>query len=116
MKHISVALVLSVLSLSACSSASGPTFSASELQSREGIRTYQVDCRGIVSSQTTCMKAAKRMCGDELVRVIDSARPYRDGADPRTLVFQCGVASAEPTPVVVVPAPAKSMKMNGPST
>ncbi|PCE24656.1 OmpA family protein [Burkholderia ubonensis] len=111
MKHIRVALVLSVLSLAACSSASGPTFSASELQPREGIRTYQVDCHGIVSSHATCMKAAKRMCGDEPVRVIDSARPYRDGAEPRTLVFQCGAAGGAPTPAPAAEAPAPAEKV-----
>ncbi|WP_431819369.1 OmpA family protein [Burkholderia sp. F1] len=113
MKNIRVALILSVLPLAACSSASGPTFSASELQPRGGIRTYRVDCHGIVSSQATCMKVAKRMCGDEPVRVVDSARPYRDGAEPRTLVFQCDAAGGAPAPAAEAPAAAEKVALTG---
>ncbi|MFP3711827.1 OmpA family protein, partial [Paraburkholderia sp. SIMBA_009] len=38
MKNIHLALLASVVSLAACSSASGPTYNAYELQSRDGIR------------------------------------------------------------------------------
>nr|WP_275052604.1 OmpA family protein [Burkholderia ambifaria]WDR88233.1 OmpA family protein [Burkholderia ambifaria] len=54
------------------------------------------------------MKAARKICGDQPVRTVDSARALRDGSDPATLVFQCGAApaeaasAAEPTPA---PAP-----------
>ncbi|SDI39094.1 hypothetical protein SAMN05216466_1225 [Paraburkholderia phenazinium] len=96
-KILHLAPILSALSLAACSSASGPTFNAYELQPRDGVRTYQVDCHGIFSSQATCMKVARRMCGDEPVRTVDSTKPFRDGVDPGRLVFQCGVPPA-PTP------------------
>jgi outer membrane protein OmpA-like peptidoglycan-associated protein len=96
------------MALAACSTASGPTFSASELQPRDGARTFQVDCHGLLSGPQTCMKAARKICGDQPVRTVDSARALRDGSDPATLVFQCGTAPteaasiAEPTPA---PAP-----------
>nr|WP_241013126.1 OmpA family protein [Burkholderia sp. Tr-20355] len=81
--------------MAACSTASGPTFSASELQPRDGVRTFQVDCHGLLSGPQTCMKAARKICGEEPVRAVDSARALRDKSDPATLVFQCGAAPAE---------------------
>jgi len=103
------------MALAACSTASGPTFSASELQPRDGVRTFQVDCHGLLSGPQTCMKAARKICGDQPVRTVDSARALRDGSDPATLVFQCGAApaeaaaAAEPTPA---PAPAAVEHVN----
>ncbi|WP_175831406.1 OmpA family protein, partial [Burkholderia cepacia] len=98
----------SATALAACSTASGPTFSASELQPRDGVRTFQVDCHGLLSGPQTCMKAARKICGDQPVRAVDSARALRDKSDPATLVFQCGAARAEaalvatPTPAVAI--------------
>ncbi|MGZ2747964.1 OmpA family protein [Burkholderia stagnalis] len=102
MHKLNFALALSALSLAACSTASGPTYSASELQPRDGVRTFEVDCHGFFSGPQTCMKAARKICAEQPVRVIDSARALRDNADPATLVFQCGAA-----PVVQAPAPEK---------
>ncbi|KVZ34746.1 OmpA family protein [Burkholderia ubonensis] len=115
MKNHYLAPILSALLLSACTSASGPTFSAYELQPRDGIRTYQVDCHGIFSSQATCMKVATRMCADQPVRAVDSTRPLRDGADPGTLVFQCGAAAgaAASAPVAAeAPAPVQNVNLS----
>ncbi|KVC65582.1 hypothetical protein WI73_21050 [Burkholderia ubonensis] len=116
MKNLYLVPILSALLLSACTSASGPTFSAYELQPRDGIRTYQVDCHGIFSSQATCMKVAKRMCADQPVRTVDSTRPFRDGADPGTLVFQCGAvagaAASAPAPVAAAPAPVQNVNLS----
>lgn len=114
MKNLHLALILSALSLAACSSASGPTFSAYELQPRDGVRTYQVDCHGILSSQATCMKVAKRLCGDEPVRTVDSTKPFRDGADPGRLIFQCGAPPAPVSaPVAAAPAAAERVNLSG---
>ncbi|KVX87706.1 hypothetical protein WL09_15920 [Burkholderia ubonensis] len=96
MNKLALALAFSATALAACSTASGPTYSASELQPRNGVRTFQVDCHGLLSGPQTCMKAAVRICGDQPVRAIDSARALRDNSDPATLVFQCGAAPAEP--------------------
>ncbi|VWC36177.1 OmpA family protein [Burkholderia lata] len=124
MKNLNLAIVLTTLSLAACSSSSGPTFNASELQPRDGVRTFQVDCGGILSSQATCMKVATRMCHDESVSVVDSMKSLRDGAEPSTLVFQCGVPQAmkaapvaaapvAAAPVVVTPPPAEHVNLSG---
>ncbi|KVL07578.1 OmpA family protein [Burkholderia ubonensis] len=116
MKNLYLVPILSALLLSACTSASGPTFSAYELQPRDGIRTYQVDCHGIFSSQATCMKVATRVCADQPVRAVDSTRPLRDGADPGTLVFQCGAtagaAASAPAPVAAAPAPVQNVNLS----
>ncbi|WP_175736061.1 OmpA family protein [Burkholderia ambifaria] len=115
MNKLALALALSATALAACSTASGPTFSASELQPRDGVRTFQVDCHGLLSGPQTCMKAARKICADQPVRTVDSARALRDGSDPATLVFQCGAApaeaasAAEPTPA---PAPAAVEHVN----
>ncbi|MCA8033080.1 OmpA family protein [Burkholderia arboris] len=111
MKNIHLALLASVVSLAACSSASGPTYNAYELQPRSGIRTFQVDCHGILSSAKTCMKVAARMCGNEAVRLVDTTTPYRDGADAHSIVFQCGAAPA-PAAAAVTPAPVPAEKVS----
>ncbi|OXI65126.1 hypothetical protein CFB81_33685 [Burkholderia sp. AU28863] len=111
MKNIHLALLASVVALAGCSSASGPTYNAYELQSRNGIRTFQVDCHGILSTAKTCMKVATRMCGNEAVRLVDTTTPYRDGADPHSIVFQCGAAPA-PAAAAVAPAPAPAEKVS----
>lgn len=110
MKNIHLALLASVVSLAACSSASGPTYNAYELQPRDGIRTFRVDCHGILSSAKTCMKVATRMCGNEAVRVVDSTTPYRDGADPHSMVFQCGAA---PAPAAAAAVPVEKVSLTG---
>ncbi|WP_175887304.1 OmpA family protein [Burkholderia contaminans] len=102
MNKLALALALSATALAACSTASGPTFSASELQPRDGVRTFQVDCHGLLSGPETCMKAARKICGEEPVRALDSARALRDKSDPATLVFQCGAA---PVPVAQTAVP-----------
>ncbi|KVF99913.1 hypothetical protein WJ21_11395 [Burkholderia vietnamiensis] len=117
MNKLALALALSALGLAACSTASGPTYSASELQPRDGVRTFQVDCHGVLSGPQTCMNAARKICGEQPVRVADSAHALRNHADPATLVFQCGAAPAEtaaaaapvPTPA---PAPAAVEHVN----
>ncbi|MBY4716477.1 OmpA family protein [Burkholderia cepacia] len=101
MNKLALALALSATALAACSTASGPTYSASELQPRDGVRTFQVGCHGLLSGPQTCMKAARKICGNQPVRTLDSARALSDKSDPATLVFQCGAAPAAP-----VPAPA----------
>lgn len=113
-KKTSLALLVSVVSLAACSSASGPTFNAYELQPRNGVRTFRVDCHGILSSEKTCMKVATRMCDTQPVRLVDAQAPFRDGADPRSIEFQCGAAPAPlPAPVAAAPAAAEKVSLTG---
>lgn len=79
MNKLALAFALSAIGLAACSTASGPTYSASELQPRDGVRTFQVDCHGLLSGPQTCMRAARKICADQPVRTIDSARALRIG-------------------------------------
>lgn len=113
-KKTSLALLVSVVSLAACSSASGPTFNAYELQPRNGVRTFRVDCHGILSNEKTCMKVATRMCDTQPVRLVDSEAPFRDGADQRSIEFQCGAPPAPlPAPVAAAPAAAEKVSLTG---
>ncbi|WP_186027490.1 OmpA family protein [Burkholderia gladioli] len=113
MNKFALAIALSSTALAACSTASGPTFSASELQPRNGVRTFQVDCHGLLSSPQTCMKAARKICGDEPVVDVDSARALRDKSDTATLVFQCGTATTEAASVATpAPAPTAAERVN----
>ncbi|WP_322013621.1 OmpA family protein [Paraburkholderia sp. J12] len=105
MKLFNVSLFFSVLSLAACSSASGPTFSANELTPQNGLRTFEVDCHGLFSGPNTCMNAATRICGDKPVTVLESAKSLREKSDPNSMVFQCGKPEAvEPAAAGVAPA------------
>ncbi len=105
MKLFNVSLLFSVLSLAACSSASGPMFSADELMPQNGLRTFEVNCHGLFSGPNTCMKAATRICGDKPVTALESAKSLREKSDPNSMVFQCGKPEAvEPVPAVVAPA------------
>ncbi|UVT05852.1 OmpA family protein [Burkholderia glumae] len=95
MNKLALALAFSATALAACSTTSGPTFSASELQPHDGVRTFQVDCHGLLVGPQTCMKAARKVCGDKPVLVVESARALRNKSDPTTLVFQCRAATVE---------------------
>lgn len=98
--------LISAAFLAGCS-ASGPTYNASELLPRDGVRTFRVDCQGLLSTSQTCMKVARRICSDQPVRIVDSGRALRDDSDPVMLVFQCGAAAsapaAEPAPAPIPP-------------
>ncbi|KVC15949.1 hypothetical protein WI69_20000 [Burkholderia diffusa] len=102
MKFSYATLLISAACLAGCS-ASGPTYNASELQPRDGVRTFRVDCQGLLSTSQTCMKVARRICGDRAVRIVDSGRALRDDSDPVMLTFQCAAAPPEavPAPVAV---------------
>ncbi|RQS20572.1 OmpA family protein [Burkholderia sp. Bp8992] len=119
MNKLALALALSATALAACSTASGPTFSASELQPSDGVRTFQVDCHGLLSGPQTCMKAARKICGDQPVRTVDSARALRDKSDPAMLVFQCGAApapvarAAVPETLAPVTVPVEHLRLSG---
>ena len=106
MKLPYASLLICAALLAGCS-ASGPTYNASELQPRNGVRTFQADCQGLLSTSQICTNVARKICGEQPVRVVDSVRAFRDGSDPTSLIFQCGVppagavAIAEPAPAPV---------------
>jgi OmpA-OmpF porin, OOP family len=73
-----------------------------------------VDCGGLLSGPQTCMKAARKICGEEPVRAVDSARALRDKSDPSTLVFQCGAAPAEAaSPAAPAAAAVEQVNLSG---
>jgi OmpA-OmpF porin, OOP family len=101
--------LLSVGVLAGCSSASGPTFNANQIQTANGAQVYRVECHGLFESVAACVKQAQAICGDKPAYKLETmerlrAAPSEDAADPRILTFQCGapaqpeVASAPPPP------------------
>ncbi|MGS0897376.1 OmpA family protein [Burkholderia stagnalis] len=110
MNKLALALALSATALAACTTSSGLTYTASELQPRDGVRTFEVSCLSLTTGPQTCMKAAQKICGDQPVRVLDSARSLRDGANPTSLVFQCGAAPAAPAEPVPAAEPAAAVE------
>jgi OmpA-OmpF porin, OOP family len=97
--------LLSIGVLAGCSSASGPTFNANEIQTSNGAQVYRVECHGLLESVAACVKQAQKICGDKpayKLETMERLRPQSENpADPRILTFQCG-APAQPE---VAPAP-----------
>ncbi|NWK46152.1 OmpA family protein [Ralstonia pickettii] len=95
--------------LAACSSASGPTFNAYQINPQDGVATYRVECHGLLQGQGVCTDKAKEICADQVVRPIEPVTPFGRSTDVRTLTFQCGPAPARPVtaqPPKTKPAPA----------
>jgi len=95
---LTLALALFSAAITGCSTASGPTYSAFELQPRGGVQTFQVDCGGLLAGPSTCTKAARKICGDRIVRTVDSVRTLRDGSNPTSLIFQCDAGQTRVDP------------------
>ncbi|KVE37961.1 hypothetical protein WS68_24720 [Burkholderia sp. TSV86] len=95
-------IVALLAALTACTSASGPTFNAYTLTGADGVPTYQVTCHGLLEGLSVCEQQAQQICGDQAVRVVETIAGLgqtRGGeADARILTFQCGAAPA-PAPI-----------------
>jgi OOP family OmpA-OmpF porin len=101
------ASLLSIGALAGCSSASGPTFNANQIQTANGAQVYRVECHGLFEGVAECVKRAQAICGDKPAYKLETmerlrAVPSEDAADPRILTFQCGA----PAQAEVAPAPA----------
>jgi OmpA-OmpF porin, OOP family len=101
--------LLSIGALAGCSSASGPTFNANQIQTANGAQVYRVECHGLFEGVAECVKQAQAICGDKPAYKLETmerlrAVPSEDPADPRVLTFQCG-APAQAAEVAPAPAP-----------
>jgi len=107
--------------LAGCSTASGPTFKAYQVNPQDGQPTYRVECHGLLQGQEVCQKKAQEMCGNQAVRPIEPVTPYgKQEVDVRTLTFQCGAApvaekprTPQPPAVVVAPVAVKRLELGG---
>lgn len=97
-------LLLALLLIGGCSSASGPTFNAYSIDTNDGVRTYRVECQGIFEGSNTCRKAAERICGDKPVQPIEKVDQLGSG-DNRSFTFRC----AAPSSPVAAAKPAASL-------
>ena len=57
--------LLSIGALAGCSTASGPTFNANEIQTSNGAQVYRVECHGLFEGVAACVKQAQKICGDK---------------------------------------------------
>jgi outer membrane protein OmpA-like peptidoglycan-associated protein len=103
---------IAALTLGACSSASGPTYSAYTLKPVNGLPTHQVTCFGLLESRHACEAEAQKICAGQPVNVLQLMAPLNSSADGepnnRIMVFQCGVPAPPPAPAprpVVTPPP-----------
>ncbi len=101
---------MSIGVLAGCSTASGPTFNANQIQTATGAQVYRVECHGLFEGVAACVKQAQKICGDKPAYKLETMErlrsPSDDASDPRILTFQCG-APAQPEPAAAeVPAPA----------
>jgi len=102
------AALLSIGALAGCSTASGPTFNANQIQTANGTQAYRIECHGLFEGVAACVQQAQKICGDKPAYKLDTMErlraPSEDSADPRILTFQCGapvqpVVAPEPVPV-----------------
>lgn len=100
--------LIAIGALSGCSTSSGPTFNANQIQTANGAQVYRVECHGLFEGVAACVKQAQLICGDKpayKLETMDRLRaPSDDASDPRVLTFQCGAPAqpeAAPAPVPV---------------
>jgi outer membrane protein OmpA-like peptidoglycan-associated protein len=116
--------LLSLGVLAGCSSASGPTFNANQIQTANGAQVYRVECHGLFESVAACVKQAQTICGDKPAYKLETmerlrAAPSEDAADPRILTFQCGapaqpeVAAPPPPPQPAAPEMPRQIDLSG---
>jgi OmpA-OmpF porin, OOP family len=108
MSKILIAVLTAVGVLSACTTETGPTYTAQKVNVAGKSNMYRVTCSGLFESQKSCMAAAARICKDQqvvLTQAIDGVRGDQGRNDPREITFTCGVPPAPQEPVAT-PAPA----------
>jgi OOP family OmpA-OmpF porin len=113
-KKLIAASLIAFGALAGCSTSSGPTFNANQIQTANGAQVYRVECHGLFEGVAACVKQAQIICGDKpayKLETMDRLRaPSDDANDPRVLTFQCG-APAQPE---VAPAPAPAPQAAAP--
>jgi OmpA-OmpF porin, OOP family len=117
MSKILIAVLTAVGVLSACTTASGPTYTAHKVNVAGQRDMYRVNCSGLFESNKACMAAAARICKDQqvvLTQAVDGLRGDQGQNNPREITFACGVPPAPATPVAT-PAPAVQAPVPAPA-
>nr|WP_085487525.1 OmpA family protein [Paraburkholderia susongensis] len=80
--------------VSACTTQSGPTFTAHAITvPNQTAPTYRVECGGLLENSQTCFRVADEICKDKPVTVLEAVDGVRSGVntkDPREITFMCG--------------------------
>lgn len=107
-KLIAASLIV-IGALAGCSTASGPTFNANQIQTANGVQVYRVECHGLFEGVAACVKHAQEICGDKpayKLETMDRLRaPSENVNDPRVLTFQCGAPVQQEAAPAPMPAP-----------
>ena len=92
----------------ACTTQSGPTYSAYSIQRpQQQNPAYRVTCGGLFESASTCSAVAARICHDaNAVQIanVDGLSSEKSARNPREVIFTCGSPAVEestPTPAPV---------------
>ncbi|SCK39951.1 Outer membrane protein OmpA [Variovorax sp. HW608] len=93
--------------LAACTTQSGPTYSAHAIVvPDQKAPTYRVECGGLLGNSQTCTEVAAEICKGKPVTVVEAVDAIRSGVntnDPREITFMCGEPAVAQS--VAVPAP-----------
>jgi outer membrane protein OmpA-like peptidoglycan-associated protein len=96
--------------MAACTTQSGPTYSAYSIQrSQQPNQAYRVTCGGLFESTSTCSAVAARICHDAntvQIENVDGLHAEKATRNPREIIFTCRSPAAEestltPPPVVL---------------
>jgi OmpA-OmpF porin, OOP family len=107
------AIVALVAVSSAFASTSSPTYNVLEMPMVNGQKTFKAECYGIFENSSSCMAAAKNMCGDQPVKLLQTVEGTKAPGNAHELIFNCEAteqaasapvaATVAATPVAVAP-------------
>lgn len=96
---IATALMLSTLFLGGCSVYSDALQSTEKISAADGTLQYRVQCGGLFSSSSVCVRQMHKLCGDRQIRQLNVADSnglsLNAGGDPREVTFMCVGAPAQ---------------------
>ncbi|RQH02230.1 hypothetical protein [Paraburkholderia dinghuensis] len=94
---ITAVMVISTSFIWGCSTYSDPLQKTEVISAANGGVQYRVECKGIFSSSSVCVRQMKKICGERQVRQVE-AKDSKDlslksGDDPRSMTFMCVAAN-----------------------
>jgi hypothetical protein len=90
---IAAVMAISTSFLFGCSIYSDPLQSTEQISTANGITQYRVQCGGIFSSSSVCVRQMQKICGDRRVQQLEVGDSkdlsLKKGDDPRSVTFAC---------------------------
>jgi hypothetical protein len=86
-------LLISASFVGGCSTYSGPLQTTEVISTANGGMQYRVQCGGLFSSSSACVKQMRKICGDRRIQQLQVADSkglsLKSGNDPRSVTFTC---------------------------